>query len=107
MLKPKVREVFGFSAISPDEMDERKFSDKDVGRAYQEEADHLTDLVAIFGDVVNFNEFLGSITMLLAQYHEPIEKLIPLFKRHKILKGHKFGNHEIIYEDHQSGPRGQ
>lgn len=88
MFRPKARELFGFSPISPDDMDnDENFSEEDVIKADREEEGKLSPLEEAFGDIDNFDEFLETMVRMLIQHHEPIQEMILLFREHRI--GHK------------------
>lgn len=86
MLRPEVRELFGFSSISPGDMkmDEENFPYDDIEKAWVEEQFKFGRLAKIFGDMDNFDEFLEIMVRLLIQYREPMRELIVLFRAREI-----------------------
>lgn len=93
ILRPKVRELFGFNPVLPEEMeDDNNISDKDVAKAYQEEREKLNLLEAEPYVYDDFDEFLETITELVVKHLKPIEKLILFLKKHGI------DSHKIVKE---------
>lgn len=96
ILEPKVREVFGFNPISlramEDGKDGKDVSDEDIEKAYDEEEAKIAELVSMFEDIGDFDEFFEAMVKLIRQYRKPIEQLILFSEEHKI------GDHKIVEE---------